>query len=105
MSGVGDVYYCETTNILMIDEHKFREILKQGTEKFKFKWEKSLINVVADFPIKGLYTFEMSNAKENYFSAFNKNYGGMITYEKGTLYMTSISFNGAVAISAKCDKF
>ena len=105
MGGVGDVYYCETTNMLMIDEHKFMEILNQDTEKFKFKLEKSLINVVADFPIKGLYTFEMSDAKENYFSAYNKNAGGIITYKKGTLYITSISFNGAVAISAKCDKF
>ena len=105
MGGVGDVYYCETTNTLMIDEHKFIELMNQGTHKFKFKWEKSLIKVMADFPIEGLYPLQMSDAKENYFSAIHKNGSKHITYEKGSLYWTSISFSGAVAISAKCDKF
>ena len=99
MGGVGDIYFCEPKNYIIINEdHGARSYI---LEKFKFKWEQSQIKFG-----KGSYfddaSYNIELIRDEHFQA--RRFYSFIQFDKGDFFYSQTT-DSITAISARCDKF
>ena len=115
MGGMGDVYYCESTNFLIINGNKYKpEIFKPGT--FKFKWEDMKIKFGGNHSYLTDTELTLTSQHPSYDNFFAHSALHLLSFDKGMFLYTTWYFydpnpnvksilNAFLTITAKCDKF
>ena len=99
-AAVDDVYFCETTNLVSIEDDKLETWKNQ---KFKFKrLEKSIRFPEADNYFSNVEIVVIESIGE-LFTATEELFN--ISYNKGKFNFTATSFNSITVITANCSVF
>ena len=101
LGGVGDVYYCETTNLSLVSDHK---TLRSKGEKFRFKWNQSQIKFGEHGYLQNT-TLEMVFSSDEMFHAIENDKYEIATFQRGAFSYTNMGYGLIISLVANCDKF